>query len=144
MMTMRTLHLSFLFLILLAQIAGGCTPQPPAQAQAEADVTFTLKTMMVDGRMVFLGAGGEIDGVTNPELTAQPGDKVRVTLINEDGMPHDFGIPDLYAKTAMVTTKGQTTEVVFDITAPGEFAYYCTVPGHRQAGMEGRLVVIEP
>jgi nitrite reductase (NO-forming) len=140
---MKTLNVAFL-LPLLALIAGGCTPQPPAKAQADFEAAFTLKTTLIDGRMVFEGVGGEIGGVTNPELMAQPGDKVRVTLINGNGMPHDFAIPDLNAQTTMVTAKGQTTDVVFEISDTGEFAYSCTVSGHRQAGMEGRLIVSEP
>jgi nitrite reductase (NO-forming) len=64
-------------------------------------------------------------------------------LINNDGMPHDLAIPDLNAQTTLVTAKGQTTDVVFGISTAGEFAYYCTVSGHRQAGMEGRLIVSE-
>jgi len=138
---MKILPVPLLFLTLLALIAGGCAPQPPAKAQVDFDVAFTLKTTLIDGRMVFLGVGGEIDGVTNPELIAQPGDKVRVTLINADGMSHDFAIPDLNAQTTLVTAKGQTTDVVFETSDSGEFAYSCTVPGHRQAGMEGRLIV---
>jgi nitrite reductase (NO-forming) len=143
-MTMKTLRVWFLLLALLALIAGGCTPQPPAKAQADFDVEFTLTTSMDTGRMAFVGVGGEIDGVINPDLVARQGDKVRVTLINGDGMPHDFAIPDLDAHTSMVSAKGQTAEVVFEIGAAGEFAYYCTVPGHRQAGMEGRLIVSQP
>lgn len=141
---MNTLRISFLLLALLTLVAGGCTPLPPAKAQEDLDVAFTLKTTLIDGRMVFLGAGGEIDGMTNPDLMAQPGDRIRVTLINDDGMPHDLAIPDLNAQTTMITAKGQTVDVVFEIREVGEFTYYCTVPGHRQAGMEGRLIVSEP
>jgi len=141
---MNALRAASLLLALLALIAGGCTPQPPARAQADFDVEFTLTTSMDTGIMVFLGVGGEIDGLINPVLVAQQGDKVRVILLNGDGMPHDFAIPDLNAQTTMVTTKAQTAEVVFEIGAAGEFAYYCTVPGHRQAGMEGRLIVSQP
>jgi nitrite reductase (NO-forming) len=141
---MKTLNVTFLLIILPVLVAGGCKPQPLAQAQADFDVAFTLKTKMIDGRMVFLGIGGEIDGVENPDLTVQPGDRIRVTLVNDDGMPHDFAIPDLNAQTTMVTAKGQTTDLVFEPNNTGLFAYYCTVPGHRQAGMEGRLIVSEP
>ncbi len=141
---MITFRFSFLILTLLSLIAGGCTPQPPAVAQADFDATFTLETAMIDGGMAFVGVGGEIDGVTNPDILAQRGDYVRVTLINGDGMTHDFAIPDLNAHTTLVTAKGQTTKIDFEIGEVGEFAYYCTVSGHRQAGMEGRLIVSEP
>lgn len=140
---MKTLNVTFLLLTLLALVAGGCAPQPPAKAQADFDATFTFKTTMIDGGMAFVGVGGEIDGMTNPDLMAQPGDRIRVTLVNDDGMPHDFAIPDLNVQTTMVTAKGQTTDVVFETNDTGEFAYYCTVPGHRQAGMEGSLIVSE-
>jgi nitrite reductase (NO-forming) len=137
-------HVSLLLIALLALFAGGCTPQPQANAQSEIDVNFTLKTLMIDGSMVFEGVGGEIDGVTNPDLSAKQGDMVRITLVNGDGMPHDLAMPELNAGTTIVTAKGQTTEVVLEINEPGEFVYYCTIPGHRQAGMEGRLIVQNP
>ena len=138
---MKTQNVAYLILALLVLVAGGCGVQPPAKAQADFDAAFKLTTTLLDGRMVFLGVGGEIDGMTNPDLVAQTGDMVQVTLINGDGMPHDLAIPDLNVQTAMMTGKGQTAEVVFEISAAGEFAYYCTVSGHRQAGMEGNFIV---
>ena len=27
--------------------------------------------------------------------------------------------------------------------APGKYVFYCTVPGHRQAGMQGDLTVLQ-
>ncbi|MFN3335060.1 MAG: plastocyanin/azurin family copper-binding protein, partial [Caldilinea sp.] len=35
----------------------------------------------------------------------------------------------------------QTVGVTFTADASSVYAYLCTVAGHRQAGMEGRLVV---
>jgi nitrite reductase (NO-forming) len=44
----------------------------------------------------------------------------------------------------MAMAKGEAVEVVFEAGDPGEFAYFCTVSGHRQAGMEGKLIITEP
>lgn len=36
---------------------------------------------------------------------------------------------------------GRSAEVTFVPGQTGEFSFYCTVPGHREAGMQGRLLV---
>ncbi len=41
----------------------------------------------------------------------------------------------------VASNAGQTAEVTFVPGQAGEFTFYCSVPGHRQAGMEGRLIV---
>jgi nitrite reductase (NO-forming) len=99
---------------------------------------------MDPGKMVFAGVSGEIDGVVNPDLIVPPGSTVHLTLINGDGMPHDLVVPDLNVHTAITMAKGDVVEVVFEADAAGEFVYYCTISGHRQAGMEGKLIVTEP
>lgn len=135
----RTLSL---FSILLAIVVGGCRPEPPTPSVIDAG--FRLTTALRDGRMVFIGVGGEIDGVINPELAVSAGDTVRVTLVNGDGAPHDFAIPAHGVQTALTTAKGRTTDVVFQADEAGAFAYVCAVSGHRQMGMEGQLRVREP
>lgn len=141
---MNSLRVSFLLLALLALVTGGCTSQPPVKAQSDFDAAFTLRTVMRDGRMIFEGVGGEINGTANPDLIASVGDTVRVVLVNGDGITHDFAVPDLNVQTSLVMTYKQATEVVFQVNRPGEFIYYCTVAGHRQMGMEGKLIVSEP
>ena len=154
---MNTQHtIMWLFLALVAVMVGGCTPQaqieavlpttegPSVSETPSRTIEFTLKTS-VDGRKIFyVGVGGDIDGIVNPDLVVQKGDTVHAVLLNGDGLPHDLTFPDLNAHTSMVAGKGQETDVSFEVTESGTFAYYCTVAGHRQAGQEGKLIVEDP
>ncbi len=106
-----------------------------------AEVTFTLVTGFAGGKMVFIGQGGEIEGRVNPELRVPQGATVRVTLVNGDGALHNFYIDEFEVKSADVSGQGNQTQVVFQATQAGTFAYYCAIPGHRQAGMEGKLII---
>lgn len=117
-------------------------PAVPIQPSVE----FTLQTAVQDGRILYIGVGGSIDGVVNPDLLVKVGDVVLVLLIDGDGMQHDFFVPDFDAQTPYVMGKGDQAEVVFDVSGRpvGAYPYYCTVPGHRQAGQEGKLILSEP
>jgi len=109
-------------------------------------VEFDLETAFGDGRMSYVGKGGEIDGVTNPDLLVKQGDTVHITLTNGDFMQHDLSIPDFDVKSPPVVANGDQVEVVFEVNGKqaGVYAYFCTFTGHRQAGQEGKLVVAEP
>lgn len=124
-----------------ASAPDGTLTAPPETA----DVEFTLQTIVNGGGLAYIGIGGEIDGVVNPDLIVQPGDVVRIILSNGDGMPHDLFLPDYDAKTSYVSKVGDQTEITFEVgdKQPGTYVYYCTVPGHRQAGQEGELIVSE-
>ncbi len=110
-------------------------------AQPEPTARFTLVTGFGDGKLVFTGKGGDIDGKFNPDLQVDVGEVVEITLEDGDGGLHDFAIPDLGVKTGQVNSTGATQKVVFTAEMEGTYAYYCTITGHRQAGMEGKLVV---
>ena len=141
----------FTLLLFVLLAATGCAAEGADAARddssgweeaAEAS-GFTLETALVDGRMAFVGRGGEIDGLVNPDLHAETGEDLVITLVNQDGMAHDLSIPDLGAKTQLVSVKDDFASLSLapDEDQEGVFAYYCTVSGHRQAGMEGRLLV---
>lgn len=107
-------------------------------------VEYTLKTVMpADGNptMAYEGVGGAIDGVLNPELTAETGDTVRLTIINGDPMLHDLLIDEFGVNSGEIREKDETVTVEFKVYQPGQFYYYCSIPGHRQIGMEGVLTV---
>jgi nitrite reductase (NO-forming) len=120
---------------------------PPAAAPAPqgltgvSDVRYTLHTGIAEGRMVYIGSGGEIDGKINPVLSAAEGQVVQVTIINGEGAEHDVAFPDQGARSPRVTGKGASTTIAFRAAKTGDFSYFCTVPGHRLAGMEGKFVV---
>jgi nitrite reductase (NO-forming) len=106
-----------------------------------ANVTYTLRTGIADGRMVFIGFGGTIDGQVNPELGALEGDVVQITLINGEGAEHDLVLGESVVASQHVLGKGSSTTVSFRAKTAGDMAYFCSLPGHRQAGMEGRFAI---
>jgi nitrite reductase (NO-forming) len=124
-------------------------PPAPAAPQAKAgsvaayltDAKYTLRTGIAEGKMVFLGVGGTIDGKANPVLTAAEGQIVQLTLINGEGTEHDIVFPNQDAKSPRVNGKGASTTIVFRATNSGDFIYFCGVPGHQLAGMQGQFLV---
>jgi nitrite reductase (NO-forming) len=117
----------------------------PVQAGASSpNVHFTLKTGMGDGKMIFIGVGGALEGKANPDLAIKPGDVVEITLINGDNILHDVTLPDFGVGSDKISKQGSEAKVVFKALQVGVFPYFCSLPGHRQAGMEGKLVVGSP
>jgi len=102
---------------------------------AGIDRLYVLDATMLGYR----GVGGEIDGVRNPTLWARPGETVRITMINGEVMVHDVVLEKLGLKSAQILERGASTSITFK--ASESDTYYCSLPGHRQAGMVGRLEV---
>ncbi len=99
----------------------------------EYDRDYTLQATM-------LGYFGT-DGTRNPVLKAQNGETVRITIVNGETMTHDIALEKLGIKSKVLVEKGSTTSIVF--TALQSDTYFCTIPGHRQAGMVGKFEVVE-
>jgi len=132
---------------LLVGIVGGTTagyylglslnpPGGPGGTPGE-DVTFRLLARYPN----FYGMGGAIEGVENPDLVVNRGDRVTIILENGETNMHDVYVDGFNVGTDYVMTQGQTASVTFVADEEGTFPYYCTVQGHRAAGMEGRVVV---
>ncbi|TBR13838.1 MAG: nitrite reductase, copper-containing [Lysobacter sp.] len=69
------------------------------------------------------------------------GKVVQITLVNGDGALHDISVPEFGAKSDQVSGKGAATTIVFRVNKAGGFEYFCTLPGHKAAGMVGKLIV---
>ncbi len=132
----------FLIGLLIAAILVGCSGQPMgANNQGPQKLTYQLKSNIGNGGMQFIGVGGEIADQTNPTLKAKVGDTITVSLTSAEGIEHDFAAPDFNAMSEHVSGQGKTVTVSFVVYKPGTFPYFCSIPGHREAGMEGKIVV---
>ena len=122
-------------------VSAATTNLPKAPVSYHPDVRVTLRTNIGAKGMTFLGVGNGIDGVDNPTLQVPLGAVVQITLIDGDGAEHNIAVPDFNADSDHVLAKDASAVIVFRADKAGTFPYFCVLPGHRQAGMEGRLVV---
>ena len=69
------------------------------------------------------------------------GDSTEIELANEDSQEHTLVISDL--AVAILAGAGQTVRstVVVHKRNRGVFPFFCSIPGHREAGMEGLVEV---
>jgi plastocyanin len=95
------------------------------------------------------GPGGTLQLAANPtdiayeqaSLSSKPG-KVTIDFDNPSAIGHDVAIENEAGEEVAGTEviAEAKTEVSAEL-APGTYTFYCTVPGHREAGMEGPLEV---
>ena len=136
----------FSLIAVIAMLLSACAKNTSAQAQQVASengkiVEYALTTTLADGMMMFVGVGGGIDGVQNPTLSANVGDTVKIILTSGDGTEHDISFPDFNVTSDHVVGQGSSVTVSLTVDKGGSFSYFCTLPGHRQAGMEGKFEV---
>jgi plastocyanin len=76
------------------------------------------------------------------EVTAKPG-VVAIEFTNPQSLSHDVSVEDSSGKTLGKTelVAEGSTEATIGKLEPGTYTFYCSVPGHREAGMEGKLIV---
>jgi Cu-Zn family superoxide dismutase len=73
------------------------------------------------------------------EITIPANTDVTIIIPNEGAALHDFVVEELDIDAGNIPP-GETVEVVINAPA-GEYEYFCSVPGHKAAGMLGTLVV---
>ncbi len=88
-------------------------------------------------------------------LTVNAGEQVEIALINEGVLEHDISIDDIdvdYSVSGDATMSGDwdlhaslapgaSGSMTITVAEAGSYEYYCSVPGHREAGMVGTLIV---
>ena len=133
---------ALLFLIVLSALALGLAA---CGGGNEAATTGGGATTATGG-----GGGGETLQLAADPSGALKFDKtsleatagnVTIDFTNDSSLPHNVkldgpGVED----EGTDTITGSSTSVTLDLQ-PGEYTFYCSVDGHRAAGMEGKLVV---
>ncbi len=76
------------------------------------------------------------------EVKAKAG-QVAIEFTNPQSLSHDVAVEDSNGKKVGATelVAGGKTVATIGNLKPGTYTFYCTVPGHREAGMEGTLTV---
>lgn len=109
--------------------APGSADEPAegdGDASAGAETTFDVE--MVD--IAF----------TQTELTVPANTEITINLVNNGAALHNFNIDELGVSSGDYAP-GETGTVTFNSGEPGTYEYYCSIPGHREAGMVGTLIV---
>ena len=82
----------------------------------------------------------EFTVVFNPSVV--PAGDVTFTITNGGAVEHNFAIPSLNVRTAMLKA-GESATLEVKALEVGEVEYLCEVAGHSAAGMTGKLSVVE-
>jgi plastocyanin len=83
-----------------------------------------------NGRLKFLA----------PSATAMPG-QVTLRSVNKSATPHDIAIEGNGVNQIGPVVQNGGVSTVKVALKPGTYTFYCSVPGHRSAGMVGPLTV---
>ena len=70
-----------------------------------------------------------------------PAGALTITSPNDSAVPHNIALEgNGVDEVGEVVQNGGVSEIEADVEA-GEYTFYCSVPGHREGGMEGTLTV---
>ena len=75
-----------------------------------------------------------------PNQLSAPAGRITIRMTNPSQLQHSIALAVNGIAPGPVVDHGGVSEVTATL-APGTYTFYCTVPGHRQAGMTGTLTV---
>jgi plastocyanin len=108
------------------------TPAPPSSPAAPPSVPAAPLALAANpaGMLSF----------NTKQLAAKAG-KVTITMANMSPVPHNVTIAQGSTVLGATPTFQGGSKTLTLTLKPGTYTFYCSVPGHRQAGMEGTLTV---
>jgi plastocyanin len=121
--------------------AGGEPMSGGAGAEAGGEEGAQPQAAAGPGGTLQLAADASAIAYDKTELDSRPG-KVTIDFDNPATLEHDVAIEGEDGKEiagSELVAQGKTS-VTAELAA-GTYTFYCTVPGHREAGMEGTLSV---
>jgi plastocyanin len=148
--TRGALAVSLLALALGAFALAGCGGGSNTASSAASAPLSTPSTATQSTTAATPTPAGALSLEANPEgqlkynktsLTAKAG-KVSIDFTNMSPLGHNVTIESSAHKIldALPTFQGGSKTLTLDLK-PGTYKFFCSVPGHRMAGMEGTLTV---
>lgn len=139
-------HQRRVLLVALAVVAVtslGCSSAPPpasTTAITMRDVAFSPTAVSVPAgktaRLTFSNSASQVHDFTVERMTVG-------TVRMQGGMTQDHNMVQMSTAPAMhiAVAGGKSATLDFQPATPGDYEFYCSVPGHREAGMRGTLHV---
>jgi outer membrane protein assembly factor BamB/plastocyanin len=122
----------------------GATGKLPTSAAAPTATTTTSSAPAAPAAASTLKIEADPTGLlkyTESQITAKAG-KVTIDFTNNSPLEHDVVLINSANKILGQTPIFDHGTKSFQVTlAAGTYTYYCSVPGHREAGMQGTLTV---
>lgn len=116
--------------------------QAPATSSSSTTTTTSGSAPAGGGSSLSLSAneGGQLEYSTK-SLSASAG-KVSIDFTNKSPVGHNMTIESSSGEAVGATPTFQGGSKTLNVTLkPGTYKFFCSVPGHRQAGMEGTITV---
>jgi plastocyanin len=114
----------------------GTPPGPSAPASAAAPPQPSAAPSAETGALIVVAR----DLSFSPrDLSAASGGELTLTLQNDGRLAHNLTIDELDLK--IIASPGKAKTLTVSLPAPGTYPVYCSVSGHRQAGMSGTLTL---
>jgi plastocyanin len=145
----RISTLPLLALVVGALALGGCGGSKSTSSSSESTPAVPATTAQSTSTSspapsVSLSLAANPEGQLNYDkksLTAKAG-TVAIDFTNMSQLGHNVTVESSSGSVvgATPTFSGESKALTLKLT-PGTYKFYCSVPGHRQAGMEGALVV---
>lgn len=126
--------LQLVFLALIAVLWGGVLIQDYFHVVAAEDRQVVVKS----GEIVSLTAYSM--GFDPAVIVAEKGAHIVLNVTNKD-ITHAFDIERFGVH--YILKGGSTMRVMFTPNETGEFEFHCSIPGHTEAGMKGKLIIVD-
>jgi len=151
----------------VATLAMACTAAPEADPDGPIHAQMHVHDGSNDDEL-FNDATARVVGVTLADISFTPStlraerdSLVEIDLTNNGKLDHDFTIEKIDVDQAtrrdgevpvghqhmdqyavhVALGPAQTARLRLHLHEPGTYSFFCTVPGHREAGMRGSLVI---
>jgi uncharacterized cupredoxin-like copper-binding protein len=133
-----------------ALAVAGCGGSSASSGSSASTSTATSVAAATPPPAASSGGGQTVDVDADPggalkftqtTLHAKAG-KVTLDMLNASGVPHSIAVEgNGVDKDSTATVSGGKHATVTASLKPGTYTFYCPVPGHKQAGMVGKLIV---